>query len=490
VPAYGAALADVRVRPPAPFYPTSVVAKERIMSTSIGRLLTAGLALSCPFAHAALLTVGPGGTHASIQQALSAATTIPGDDEIRIAAGVYDENITFFATLADTVTISGGWDAAFALRMANPALTVIDGGASGHGVYGSVSQGRVEIANLTVRNGESFTGGGMELDASGTAQLLLADLVLHDNLATWEFASNGGGLKLNARNDAVAEVRDSLIRDNRSISTGNSTVGGGAYLYASENGRILLQRCVFEDNTAQSPSQPRGGGMYVDAFNASSIEIRRSELRGNVLLGGSMSGGNGAALNGLAIGTATLQVRSTVFARNRDESRIDGGQQLSLQTANSATVRIGDAEISAGSGMGVEAFAYDTSRTDLTNLTVVANSGGGLLLNRFSGAVTSLFNSILHGNGGTELSTNQAPTSGANLIEGSSGATDPRFVDVALDDYRLRAGSPAIDAGSGAPPAGLGATDADGGVRLLGTAVDLGAYEFVDPTLFADGFEG
>jgi hypothetical protein len=55
---------------------------------------------------------------------------------------------------------------------------------------------------------------------------------------------------------------------------------------------------------------------------------------------------------------------------------------------------------------------------------------------------------------------------------------DPLFVSVPLDDYQLRVGSPAINAG--ATLTGF-STDKNGATRPQGSAWDIGAYEYNDP---------
>lgn len=63
-------------------------------------------------------------------------------------------------------------------------------------------------------------------------------------------------------------------------------------------------------------------------------------------------------------------------------------------------------------------------------------------------------------------------TRGTSFVEG-----DPRFSSRAGFDFHLLAGSPALDAGDAAArPAGA-TTDRDGHPRVVGPAVDLGAYE-------------
>jgi len=58
---------------------------------------------------------------------------------------------------------------------------------------------------------------------------------------------------------------------------------------------------------------------------------------------------------------------------------------------------------------------------------------------------------------------------------GSSNITnDPVFVNFAAGNFRLQTNSPCIDVGSGSP----GTIDLDGRPRVVGTKIDIGAYEF------------
>jgi hypothetical protein len=72
--------------------------------------------------------------------------------------------------------------------------------------------------------------------------------------------------------------------------------------------------------------------------------------------------------------------------------------------------------------------------------------------------------------------TQQGPLAAGS---GSNQSGDPRFVNPSGGDFHVLAGSPLIDAGTA--DSANGPTDLDGRARTIGTAPDIGAYEFAPP---------
>ncbi len=178
----------------------------------------------------------------------------------------------------------------------------------------------------------------------------------------------------------------------------------------------------------------------------------------------------------------------------------DGGAIYNTSSSNPTIVNTVFSRNSANTGSGGAVFS-NLSNPNLINSTLSGNVAvtGGALHNVSSSV--ALRNSILWGNQDSSNTGNQvnngsggAVTVTNSIIQGGgfTGATnvDPLFVNAKADDLRLKAGSPALNAGdSNLLPADSRDLDGDGNTtekipldlagntRVLGANVDLGAYE-------------
>jgi hypothetical protein len=128
------------------------------------------------------------------------------------------------------------------------------------------------------------------------------------------------------------------------------------------------------------------------------------------------------------------------------------------------------------------------------NLTVSATGAGsiGAFVSTSSVGGLDLRNTILAGDefdlkvgnkskafvGSSSLDSSKIEPEGLMIDVGGNQTAAPLFVDAAKGDYREAAGSPTIDAGANDQ---LGPVDLAGSPRIIGGAVDIGAFEFVPP---------
>jgi len=269
--------------------------------------------------------------------------------------------------------------------------------------------------------------------------------------------SNGGGI-YNAKN-ADTRLHHVNIRNNKT--------GAGAGMYIEESKPVLT-------NVTLTGNETRGGGSGGGICNNNS-----STTLTNVTLTGNKASGSGGG--GISNYSSSLTLTNVTLTGNN-----------------------------ASEGGGI--FNYSTSPT-LTNVTLTGNNaynGGGIYNNS---SFPIIRNSIIWGNTGSNVENigSSIITFSHSLIEGCGGSgtdwvsnfgtdaggnidIDPSFVST--DDFHLKPGSPAINAGSVDYYSGVApydnpdlsaiTTDLDGNpliYRIDGAGlIDMGAYQTVKTT--------
>ena len=199
--------------------------------------------------------------------------------------------------------------------------------------------------------------------------------------------------------------------------------GGGLWAHGAPWSNAVIDRCVVTGNVATAD----GGGAYRGEFNQSR------------LLGNSADTGGAAYMS---------KLHNSLIAGN---SAVSGG---------------------------------GTRGATLNNCTVTENTaqliGGGVLQSRLNNCIV-YYNSAAHSyNHSVSEPMNYTCTWPANLSQmpPSLGiiTNEPLFVNAAAGDFRLRAGSPCIEAGTNEGV--VGTADLVGNPRITGSQVDMGAYEY------------
>lgn len=351
-------------------------------------------------------------------------------------------------------------------------------------------------------------GDTIEFSVTGTITLTGGELVLDRSLvvagpgATNLIISGNGASRLfNVASGVTVSISGLTLAD------GLADDGqGGAIL---NSGTLNLSQCTISNCLARATFETDALGGAIYTGNGSVLTIVDCLLVANRALGGSLyyfdfdcgAGLGGAIYNDVG----TLMVTNSTFSANRAE----GGSY-----DNETWRRMGDA-------LGGAIYTL-VSDTFLMNCTIVSNTaaagtGGGVLAEAHGGGVysdsddggyLSLKNTIIAGNDAissyyatTNLDVGGAFLSlGHNLIGsgdesvgltnaangdqvGSGGSPIDPLVGALADNggptftHALLTNSTAIDAGDNA---GITATDQRGLPRMVGVAVDIGAFEVQD----------
>jgi hypothetical protein len=381
--------------------------------------------------------------HATIQAAIDAAAD---GDAIEVSDGTYQERISFKGKAIAVRSVHGA------------AATIVDGGGQGAVVAFSGESAEASLTGFTIRNGKSelgLEGGGISLDHTAAT--------VARNVITQNTGCDGIGIGIIAGSPVVA---GNLITMNQRAGCSGGSGGGGISVRMTSTAQILGN--TITHNTIGGS----GAGGAISLFAAGNVTIR-----GNVISDNTAATQGGAIV---MVNESTPVIADNLIIHNTAGK---GGGIWALVPSGSAGPRIvnntiaGNTAVSdEGSELFFEGFYEQTQIWN--NLILGATARAATACATTSTAMSPAF---LHNDGFNPAGP--AYIGSCVAVTGTSGniSVDPKLVDPATN-FRLAAGSPAIDAGSNDAP-DLPADDLAGFIRILdgdasGTAtVDIGAYE-------------
>ncbi|WP_417799794.1 PKD domain-containing protein [Tenacibaculum sp.] len=245
------------------------------------------------------------------------------------------------------------------------------------------------------------------------------------------------------------------------MTNSNSTLDGFiiAYSYAdgTENNPIAIGRS--------------GGGVY---NNGNDNTINHCIFKNNITQGDGTNGIGGAIVS---FSTGTLTLYNSAFYNN--EASANGGafsvengitKLINCTVANNIANKGGGVHFHGGNLEAINTIFFDNTGTN-GNINDDNPSGGGI----GTVAYCAFYNSTTGNNG--EIPPNI--TDGSNNIAATAGSGDvgtvPLFTDAANNDYGLQNTSSLLNEGNNA--ANSEAKDLGNKARILGTTIDIGAYE-------------
>jgi hypothetical protein len=237
--------------------------------------------------------------------------------------------------------------------------------------------------------------------------------------------------------------------------------------------RVLLLGNRLHDN--------RQGGLWLSLSEGAELTARENEIADNL-------GDDGAGIAGLVVDGAVARLSNNRLLWNRARAR--AGIHLVASAARiEAWNNLVARNLAFESHGGVLLVARDGGAVTFGNNTVVHNEapvGAAVAIETTAGGTARVVNSILWGNTPVDLEGITASYSlvGRGPIGGLANlAQAPRFVAPEQEDYRLLPRSPGVDAGSNAALPMAMTRDCGGEGRIVGRAVDCGAYEMAPAAL-------
>jgi predicted outer membrane repeat protein len=383
-----------------------------------------------------------GSAYKTLREALTLAHACNTVSSILVAKGTYyptgvqwgTDQAAAFGIVRGGLKVEGGYPSGGGARNIATNKTILNGNIkntnseSDNSYHVMVIAGLPANADSVIIDGFTFTQGWAYNQAAYT---------LYNGRAV--YANKGGALAL-VRNDNGARncIRNCTFFNNKAVNMGGA-------IYSSYSSSVITA-CIFLGNDAT-----KGAG--------TAIEDSWSFISNTVF--SANTGYYSAALN---VKYATAFVVNCAFTGNHT----DDGPAVNLELSENTTQSIVNCTFSGNNGYAIQTFS--------TNATV-ANCiiyGNGNAVASYSPFTANIKNSIVQGGyaGSTNLDVNPL------FVNAPSYAGAP----FSTGDYRLQAGSPAINQGDNNAVPSTISTDLAGNTRIVGCLADAGAYEYQAPT--------
>jgi parallel beta-helix repeat protein len=373
----------------------------------------------------------------TIQAAINVANT---GDTVLVAPGTYVENINF-AGKAITVRSSNG-----------AKVTIIDGAQKGSVVTFNHSETKNSVLKgFTIQNGLAAAG-----DGGGGIAVESSSPTIANNTVSHNAACNGIGIEVRFGSPIIQ--KNKIIFNVQQTCSGG--IGGGGISIGGAASAQILGNTISDNSIASD-----GGG--ISLFAAGTPLIQGNLIRKN------QSGGSGGGI--VMFNQSDANIIDNVITNN---TAFSGGGIYWLTPSGTRGPYLVNNTLVANdsvSAQGSEIFADGFDINALVINTIIVGKSGQTAF--FCGDFNDVnppgiqFNDVYNPSGSTYGGICTDPTGGNGNI-----SADPRFTGKA--NFRLKSGSPAIDAGDNAAP-NLPAKDFLGRPRIANGTVDLGAYEFV-----------
>ncbi|HLO33505.1 MAG TPA: choice-of-anchor Q domain-containing protein [Anaerolineales bacterium] len=195
-------------------------------------------------------------------------------DVIKVTTGTYTNPASNVAVINKGLTLSGGWDSAFAIQ---GGASIIDGGGVQNGILANSAGSTVVVENFVIQN--SHTG------------------------------SDSGGIYIYGANFTL-----------KNSSVINNTAGRGAGIFLINNASLSLINTTIASNVSNS-----GAGIYVSGPSTGTVNIKYSTIAYN---SASVSGG------GVSLPTTGTTITNSIVANNTSPSNPDCSGTINTSNYN------------------------------------------------------------------------------------------------------------------------------------------------------------